>query len=123
MFGLIISLALIVAVLLILVVLAQNPKGGGLSSQFGGQGASQIMGVKKTTDFLEKATWFLAIFLMVLAMSSKFAFTPEQGGFTSPAIEKAQEQNLLPSIDDLQEGLGDELEQEDNALPLNDSVE
>ncbi len=45
--------------LLILIVLVQNPKGGGLSSTFAG--SNQILGVKKTNDFLEKATWTLAI--------------------------------------------------------------
>ena len=48
-------LIIITSILLVLVVLVQNPKGGGLSSSFGGSG-NQIMGAKKTTDFLEKAT-------------------------------------------------------------------
>ena len=56
MYALIVGVIIVLALLLILVVLAQNPKGGGLSSQFGGSGASQVMGVKKTGDFLEKAT-------------------------------------------------------------------
>ena len=57
MYTALIVIIIITAVLLMLVVLAQNPKGGGLSSQFGGSGATQMMGVKKTGDFLEKATW------------------------------------------------------------------
>ena len=60
-------LIIICCILLVLVVLVQNPKGGGLSSTFGG-GASQMMGVKKTTAFLEKATWTLAISLIVLIL-------------------------------------------------------
>lgn len=115
MFGAIIAFTIITAVLLIIVVLAQNPKGGGLSSQFGGSGASQLMGVKKTTDFLEKATWGLAITLMILTMSSKFAFEPNSGLPSSPAIERAQEQNQLPSIESL--GLPSDLESEDTGLP------
>ena len=63
----IISVILFVAVLLILVILAQNSKGGGLSNQFGGAGASQVMGVKKTGDFLEKLTWGCAIALSISA--------------------------------------------------------
>lgn len=62
-----IILALIVCVLLVLVVLVQNPKGGGLASNFAS--SNQIMGVKKTTDFLEKATWSLAITLLVLCLA------------------------------------------------------
>jgi preprotein translocase subunit SecG len=61
-------LTLIAAILLVLVVLIQNPKGGGLSSSFGS--AHQLGGVRKTTDALEKATWFLAITVLVLSMIS-----------------------------------------------------
>ena len=46
MLAVIIGLTILAALLLVLVVLAQNSKGGGLSSQFGGAGASQVMGVK-----------------------------------------------------------------------------
>ena len=65
-------LIIITSVLLVLVVLVQNPKGGGLSSTFGG-GANQMMGVKNTTDFLERSTWTLAIALIVLILASNFA--------------------------------------------------
>ena len=51
-------LILIASILLILIVLIQNSKGGGLASGF--SSSNQIMGVRKTTDFLEKATWTLA---------------------------------------------------------------
>lgn len=60
-------LILIVAILLILVVLVQNPKGG-LASNF--SSSNQVMGVRKTTDFIEKATWTLAIALVVLSVVS-----------------------------------------------------
>jgi preprotein translocase subunit SecG len=63
-------LILIVCILLVLVVLVQNSKGGGLSSTFAG--SNQIMGVRKTADFLEKATWSLAIALLVLSLFSIF---------------------------------------------------
>ncbi len=59
-------LIIIVAALLALVVLAQNPKGGGLAAGF--TGASQIGGVQRTADFLEKSTWTLAAALMVLCL-------------------------------------------------------
>ena len=52
-------LVIIASVILGLIVLIQNPKGGGLSSSFGGFG-NQIMGVKQTTDVLEKGTWLFA---------------------------------------------------------------
>ncbi|MBK7383291.1 MAG: preprotein translocase subunit SecG [Flavobacteriales bacterium] len=61
-------LILIICALLALVVLAQNPKGGGLASGF--TGASQIGGVQRTADFLEKGTWTLSTLLMVLCLVS-----------------------------------------------------
>ena len=70
MFLTLIILALIVSVLLVLVVLAQNPKGGGLNTQFGGGGASQLMGVQRTGDLLERLSWILAVSLMVLSMGA-----------------------------------------------------
>lgn len=67
--AIVISVLIIIAsILLILIVLVQNSKGGGLASNF--SGSNQIMGVKKTTDFLEKATWILAIALVVLCIAS-----------------------------------------------------
>ena len=83
-------LIIITSILLVLVVLVQNPKGGGLSSSFGGGSGNQIMGAKKTTDFLEKATWTLAILLIVLSLISNFAI-PRQNTEESNEI-KAQEQ-------------------------------
>jgi len=59
---------LIICALLALVVLAQNPKGGGLAAGF--TGAQQIGGVQRTADFLEKGTWTLATSLMVLCLVS-----------------------------------------------------
>jgi preprotein translocase subunit SecG len=67
MYQLLIIISIIVCVLLVLIVLIQNPKGGGLSSNF--SSSSQLMGVQKTGDILEKGTWGLAIFLMVLALA------------------------------------------------------
>ena len=74
----IIALIVIVGILLGLVILVQNPKGEGLATGF--QGAHQIGGVQRTTDFLEKATWYLAIALMVLSLvASKFSKTTGSG--------------------------------------------
>jgi len=75
MFTFIVSLIIFVSVLLVLVILAQNSKGGGLTSQFGGSGASNMIGIKKTSDLLEKITWGLAIAMMVLTMASNIQFT------------------------------------------------
>lgn len=61
-------LILVVCLFLGLIVLIQNSKGGGLAANF--QSQSQIMGVRKTADFLEKASWGLAIALLVLCLAA-----------------------------------------------------
>ncbi|MBD1429917.1 MULTISPECIES: preprotein translocase subunit SecG [Sphingobacterium] len=61
-----IVLIIIVSILLALIVLIQNPKGGGLNSGFAG--GSNLMGVQRTGDFLEKGTWTLVILLMVFSL-------------------------------------------------------
>lgn len=60
-------LILLVSGLLGLIVLVQNPKGGGLAANFSGSG-SQFMGARQTADFLEKASWMLAVALLVLSL-------------------------------------------------------
>lgn len=70
-----------VCLLLVLVVMVQNPKGGGLSSSFGGAGSQVVGGVKKTGDFLDKSTWILAAFLVILILASNIAL---KGNFGSP---------------------------------------
>ena len=63
----------IVSFLLVVVVMVQNPKGGGLSSSIGGP---QVMGgVQKTTDFLDKSTWTLATILVALILLSSLSFS------------------------------------------------
>jgi preprotein translocase subunit SecG len=66
MYIVLLVIVIIICALLGLIVLIQNPKGGGLTSNFSSQ--SQLMGVQKTGDFLEKGTWVLAISLMVLCL-------------------------------------------------------
>lgn len=94
----IIGVIILVSFLLVIIILAQNPKGG-LSSQFGGSGTSNLIGVKKTGDLLENITWSLAIALFVLTLSMNFVTTDPVQGFTSPNIERAQEQSVIPSLD------------------------
>ena len=68
MYTFIVILILVVCVLLALVVLVQNSKGGGLAANF--SAPTQVMGVRQTADFLEKATWWLAIALVVLCLAA-----------------------------------------------------
>ncbi len=71
-------LIIVASVILGLIILIQNPKGGGLSSSLGGFG-NQLMGVKQTTDVLEKGTWLFAGIIGVLCLTSAM-FIPKTGG-------------------------------------------
>ncbi|MDO9511281.1 MAG: preprotein translocase subunit SecG [Bacteroidales bacterium] len=87
-------LILITCALLTLVVLVQNSKGGGLASNF--SGSNQFLGVRKTTDFLEKSTWTLAVVLLVLSLFSLFVIPRNQQNAVNAAptaseLEKQQE--------------------------------
>ena len=84
---------MIVCALLIMVILSQNPKGGGLSSTFGG-GGSQMFGVQRTNDFLDKATWTLSIAIVVLVIVSTFVI-PRNSTYGTPDTIIDQE-NALP---------------------------
>jgi len=97
MLGLIIGLILVLSVLLVLIILAQNSKGGGLSSQFGGSATSQIMGVKKTGDLLEKLTWGFAIAILALSLGANKIIDRNQAaeGGISPNIEAAQQKSAI----------------------------
>lgn len=92
MFNFIIGLIIFLAVLLVLVILAQNSKGGGLSSQFGGSGASNIIGVKKTGDLLEKLTWGFMVAIMVLTLTASYILPTGQQGPSNEIFDKATEQ-------------------------------
>ncbi len=83
LFGILIILT---SVILGFIVLIQNPKGGGLSGTFGGVG-TQLMGVKQTTDILEKGTWIFASLLMLLCIFSP-AFVPSSGTDNDDIINK-----------------------------------
>ena len=89
MYGLFSILILITCALLLLVILVQNPKGGGLSSTFGE--GNQFMGVKKTSDFLERSTWTLALALVVLTLVSNFAIDRTEGDQQSDIIEQVED--------------------------------
>lgn len=87
-------LILVASVVLGFFVLVQNPKGGGLSGSFGGF-SNQTMGVRQTTDFLEKGTWVLIIIIGGLCLFSSF-FIPHAGTSTQP--KSMMEQNVkLPT--------------------------
>ena len=73
--------------------MVQNPKGGGLSSSFGGD-TQQIGGVKKTTDFLDKTTWILASLILVLILFSNITLNSESDNFESELIQNQEQLDI-----------------------------
>ena len=96
MYLLVVILILIVSVLLGLIVLVQNSKGGGLVSNFGG--ANQMMGVRQTSDFLEKATWTLGGILVVLCLLSSITL-PKNSKEGTPKSELENVIAPLPTVE------------------------
>ncbi|WP_435261758.1 preprotein translocase subunit SecG [Tenacibaculum sp. nBUS_03] len=85
-YTLLLVLILIVAIALILIVMVQNPKGGGLSSSFGGGGSQNIGGVQNTNNFLDKTTWTLAITMFALILLANFAI-PRGNTESAPQLD------------------------------------
>lgn len=93
MYLLFVVLMVLAAVLMCFVVLIQNSKGG-LSSSFAS--SNQIMGVRKTTDFIEKLTWGLAAFMVVISVATSYV-VPSQVEGSSVIMEQAvKEQKTNP---------------------------
>ena len=88
-----IVISIIVCTFLGLIVLIQNPKGGGLTSNFSSQ--SQLMGVQKTGDFLEKGTWVLVISLMVLSLLINVAV---KGGLSADSGNSKYDEQIKKSL-------------------------
>ncbi len=90
MFTLLISLIVLFSVLLIILILVQNPKGGGISGEFGSSGATQMFGVQKTGDLVEQLTWGFSVAILVLVLVTNFTIS---NGTTDAAqsvnVEKA----------------------------------
>ena len=112
-FSIFLTLIIFVSFLLVLVIMVQNPKGGGLSSSFGGD-SQQIGGVKKTSDFLDKSTWVLASLLLILILLSNLTSDKGNGNIDSKLIDPNQIESSIP------EKLDDDIPLE---IPVKESIE
>ncbi len=93
---------ILASVILGLIVLIQNPKGGGLAGNIAGL-SNQFMGVKQTTDVLEKGTWIFAGIIALLCITSSIFISAKSSGSnslekvgTAPAAAPQQQQNTAP---------------------------
>ena len=99
-FSIFLILILTVCFLLVLVIMVQNPKGGGLSSSFGGD-SQQIGGVKKITDFLDKSTWILASLLLILILLSNITLNSGDVNTESKLLDsEIVEENIPETLPD-----------------------
>ena len=97
MFKFFILLIVLAAILMCLIVLIQNSKGGGLASGF--SSSNQIMGVRKTADFLEKATWTIAALMVVFSICAAHSLNSEKSNSVSAPITEEIELPVLPAND------------------------
>ena len=93
MYLVVFGFVVVVSILLVLIVLVQNSKGGGLASSF--SSSNSFMGVRKTTDFVEKATWGLVIALLLLSFAT-VAVLPRKGVGARSLIDSQVEKVQLP---------------------------
>lgn len=97
LFNIFLGVIILVAFLLILVVMVQQPKGGGLSSTFGGN-AQVVGGVKKTGDFLDKSTWTLGTLLIVFILLANIVVKGEKPTADSRILDGVQTEAPLPTL-------------------------
>ena len=90
MYTLFVVLIVIAALLMIGIVLIQESKGGGLSSNFAS--SNQIMGVRKTTDILEKTTWTLIASIAILSIITAYVSKPKDS-FSGSVLEDSAVEN------------------------------
>ncbi|MCH5179146.1 MAG: preprotein translocase subunit SecG [Prevotellaceae bacterium] len=94
MYSVVIVLIVLAAVLMCLIVLIQESKGGGLAAGFSNLNA--MGGVRKTTDFVEKATWGLAIAMVVLSIAAAYLIPAQQT--VGSVMENAPVQTAAPAL-------------------------
>ena len=94
-YTLFVVLIVLVSILMVLIVLIQESKGGGLASNF--SSTNSIMGVRKTTDIVEKITWGLAALMVVISVACAYV-APQATGENSVMEGATQEQTALPAM-------------------------
>lgn len=93
MYSVLIILMIVVSILMCFIVVIQESKGGGLASGFAS--SNQIMGVRKTTNFVEKATWTLAIAMVVLSIATAY-FIPSADAQKSVVLKEKTTMPAMP---------------------------
>ena len=88
MFGVLLFVIIFVSILLVVAVLMQSSKGGGLAGSLGGSSMGTVFGVRRTADFLSKATMYLATIFLVLCLIINIFFLPGKSRTTESVIQR-----------------------------------
>ena len=96
MFGILVAIEIIVSILLMIVVLMQSSKGGGLAGSFGGSQVGTVFGVRRTADFLSRATTILAGVFIVLCLVINIFFLPGKTKSVDSVIQKGSAPTAAP---------------------------
>ena len=98
MFGLLIGLEILTSILLIIVVLMQASKGGGLAGTLGGGTMGTMFGVRRTADFLSKSTTVLAAIFIGLSLIINLFFLPNKSTTRESVIQRGSQQSVPPPL-------------------------
>ncbi len=98
MFTFLIIVIVLIGTLMTITILMQNPKGGGLSSAFGGAsgGVGSMLGVRHASDILAKTTWGLAIAFTILIFAVNMFFLPTEATQDSVIQRSAADAPMTP---------------------------
>lgn len=102
MYTVLVTICAIISVFLIIIVLMQSSKGGGLAGTFGGAGMGTVFGTRRTADFLSRATWWLGGILALLTIITNLFFLPgtQSRDEIESIIQRSGQQNVpqTPSL-------------------------
>jgi len=96
MFGALIALEIIVSIMLMIAILMQSSKGGGLAGSFGGGSMGTVFGVRRTADFLGRATTILATAFIVICLITNIFFLPGKKTSSESIIQKGSAPVAMP---------------------------
>lgn len=96
MYAFLVAIEIIVSILLVVIILMQSSKGGGLAGSFGGANIGTVFGVRRTADFLTRATTILATTFIVLALLINIFFLPTKGTSTKESVIQSGQATVPP---------------------------
>jgi preprotein translocase subunit SecG len=96
MFGVLVTLEILISILLMVAILMQSSKGGGLAGSFGGGSVGTVFGVRRTADFLSRATTILATIFIALCLIINIFFLPGKSANTESVIQRGSAPTSVP---------------------------